>query len=213
MKLEYRVIEISKSDKYKWGCDFCSYDKEKVSNATHEMVARKSNGYVDFAYICSDCKKDFENNALPWCEKCGRIKRNRISCFCRLVKDQDAEPASEETIIAQAYSSRLESKIKELEKELSATKEALKIEREEIAKFHEKSEEWGKRQKDELLDKIKQQEAEIERLKKLTPQELIDEIESYKEEVTQLKTQLEKLNSQQNAQIEVGKWPWLKVRK
>jgi len=213
MKLEYRVIEISKSDKYKWGCDFCSYDKGKVSTATHEIVARKSNGYADVAYICSDCKRDFENNALPWCEKCGRVKRNRISCFCRLVEDQDAEPTSEETIIAQAYSSRLESKIKELEKELSATKEVLKIEREEIAKFHEKSEEWGRRQKDELLDKTKQQEAEIERLKKLTPQGLINEVESYKEEVIRLKIQLEKSNSQQSAQIEVRKWPWLKIRK
>ena len=67
------------------------------------------------------------------------------------------------------------------------------------------SEEWSKRQKQELLDRIKQQEAEIGCLKKLTPQELVNEIESYKEEVTQLKTQLEKLNSQHNAQIEVRK--------
>ena len=74
------------------------------------------------------------------------------------------------------------------------------------------SEEWSKRQKQELLDKIKQQEAEIECLKKLTPQDLINEIESYKEEITQLKTQLEKLKSQQSAQIEVRKWPWLKFR-
>jgi ribosomal protein L29 len=46
---------------------------------------------------------------------------------------------------------------------------------------------------------------EVERLKKLTPQELINEVESYKKEVAQLKTQLEKLNSQQIAQIEVRK--------
>ena len=55
----------------------------------------------------------------------------------------------------------------------------------------------------ELLDRIKELETEVERLKKLTPQELINEIESYKEEVAQLKIQLEKLNSQQSAQIEV----------
>ena len=107
----------------------------------------------------------------------------------------------------------MEKKTRELENELSTTKEELKIEREEIAKFQEKSEEWGKRQKQELLDKIKQQEAEIKCLKKLTPQELVNEIKSYKKEVAWLKTQLEKLNSQQSAQIEVRKWPWLKVRK
>jgi len=42
----------------------------------------------------------------------------------------------------------------------------------------------SKRQKEELLDKIKQQEAEIGHLEKLTPQELINEVKSYKEVVT-----------------------------
>ena len=55
----------------------------------------------------------------------------------------------------------------------------------------------------ELEGKIKQLEAENKRLKELTPQELINEVESYKKEVAQLKNQLEKLNSQQSAQIEV----------
>ena len=82
-----------------------------------------------------------------------------------------------------------------------------------MAKFQEKSEEWSKKQKQEPLGRIKELEIEVERLKKLTPQGLINEIESYKEEVARLKTQLEKLNSQQSAQIEVKKWPWLKVRK
>ena len=42
-------------------------------------------------------------------------------------------------------------------------------------------------------------------MKKITPEGLINEIESYKEEVIQLKTLLEKLNSQQSAQIEASK--------
>jgi ribosomal protein L29 len=56
-----------------------------------------------------------------------------------------------------------------------------------------------------LLDRIKELELEVEKMKALTPQELINEIESYKEEVARLRTQLEKLNSQQSAQIEVKK--------
>jgi hypothetical protein len=56
-----------------------------------------------------------------------------------------------------------------------------------------------------LLHRIKELETEVKRLKKLPPQELINEVESYKEEVIRLKTQLEKLNSQQSAQIEVKK--------
>jgi len=73
---------------------------------------------------------------------------------------------------------------------LTATEEALEIEREEVDKFHEMSERRGKEQKQELLDRIKeleerikQLEAENKRLKELTPQDLINEIESYKEEV------------------------------
>ena len=195
MKLDYRVVEATKGTK--WSCNFCPYSKGKSSTATHEMVARKSNGYADVAYICSDCKKDFDNDTLPWCEKCGRIKRNRISCFCRLVEDKDAEPASEEAILAQAYSSQLENKTKELEKELSVTKEELKIEREEVAKFQEKSEEWSKKQKQELLDKIK----------------------SLEEKINHLEEENRKLKDQQNrqiAQIEVKenkRWSWLKIKK
>jgi len=49
------------------------------------------------------------------------------------------------------------------------------------------------------LYRIKELETEVERFKKLTPQELINEVESYKEEVTRLKIQLEKSNSQQSA--------------
>ena len=71
----------------------------------------------------------------------------------------------------------------------------------------EKSEEWSKRQKQELLHRIKELVMEVERLKKLTPQKLINEIESYKGEVARLKIQLEKLNSPQSAQIEVD-WKW-----
>ena len=86
---------------------------------------------------------------------------------------------------------------------LITTEEALEIEREEVVKFQEKSEEWGKRQKQELLDRIKELEAENKRLKELTPQELLDEISKLKERVKELE--------QQTAQIEVKetkRWPW-----
>ena len=188
MKLEYRIIEVTKGSR--WSCNFCSYDKGKSSTATHEMVARKPNGYADVAYICKDCKKDFDNNILPWCEKCGRVKRNRISCFRRLVEDQDTEPVSEETIIAQAYSSRLESKIKELEKELAAAKVEINTHLEAL----QVSEGWSKVK----VDRIKELETEVARLK---------------EENKQLK---EQQNGHLTAQIEVKevkKWPWAKTKK
>jgi hypothetical protein len=78
-----------------------------------------------------------------------------------------------------------------LEKELYATKEELVIEREEVAKFHEKSKEWG----EEKIKRIKELEAEVSRLtqenKRLKDQQI----------------------GQLVAQTEVKKWPWSKIRK
>ena len=73
----------------------------------------------------------------------------------------------------------------------------------------EKSEEWSKRQKQEFLDRIKELEAEVERLKKLTPQTLLDEINELKAQLQESQQR----NGQLVAQIEVKRWPWLKIRK
>ena len=133
-----------------------------TATATHQMVARNTpDGYSDIVFICGECKKDYDNDALPWCEECDRFKRNRNRCFCRrLAKNKSTKPFSEETLIARSFSSRLENNIRELEKELYATKEELAIEREEVAKFHEKSKEWG----EEKIKRIKELEAEVSRL-------------------------------------------------
>ena len=194
MKLEYRVLEIAKGDERE--CNFCflDYDDPTLLNfdtapATHQMVARNTpDGYSDIVFICGECKKDYDNNALPRCEKCDRLKRNRNRCFCSRLKAKSTKPLSDKELLAQAFSSRLENKTRELEKELSTTKEELKIEREEVAKFQEKSEEWGKRQKQELLDRIKELEEENKRLREQ--------------------------QTTQSSQIEVKekKWPW-KLRK
>jgi hypothetical protein len=60
----------------------------------------------------------------------------------------------------------LQKKERELTEEVEIYLEAL-----EIAK------DWHKRQKQKLLNRIKQLEAENKRLKKLTSQELLDEIQ------------------------------------
>ena len=81
------------------------------------------------------------------------------------------------------------------------------------------SKDWHKRQKQELLDRIKELEAEIERLKKLNSQELINKVTAYEKAISEWKvqlTQLQQQNSQLMAQIEVKetkKWPWLKVKR
>ena len=207
MRLEYRILEIAQGNEQE--CNFCflDFDDPTLLNfdtapATHQMVARNTpDGYSDIVFICGECKNDYDNNTLPWCEKCGRLKRNRNRCFCSHLKAKSTKPLSDKELLSQAFSFHLENKTRELEKELSTAKEELNIEREEVVKFQEKSEEWGKKQKQELLDRIKQLEAENG---------------NYKEEVKRLKTQLEQLTSQHTAQIEVKenkRWPWLKLRK
>jgi len=148
MKLEYRILEVAEGDKQ--DCNYCSLsfrdfrfkDSLTFNIATHQVAAFKDNDdYADIAYICADCKKDFENDTLPYCELCGRLKRNRKGCFCNLLKDRPIQSLSTEEITSRTFGSRLEKKTQELEKELSSTKEALEIEREEVVKFQEKSEE------------------------------------------------------------------------
>jgi len=134
MKLEYRVLEIVKGDEQE--CNFCFLDFNDPTNfnfdtapATHQMTARNSpDGYSDIVFICDECKKDYDNNTLPCCEKCGRLKRNRNRCFCSHLKAKSTKPLSDKELFSQAFSPRLENKIREL------------------AKFQEKSEELSKRQ-------------------------------------------------------------------
>ena len=61
--------------------------------------------------------------------------------FLQSLKAKSTKPLSDKELLSQAFSFRLENKTRELEKELSITKEELKVEREEVAKFQEKSEE------------------------------------------------------------------------
>jgi hypothetical protein len=154
MRLEYRVLEIAKGDEQE--CNFCFLDFDDPTNfsldtapATHQMIGRNTpDGYADIVFICGECKKDYDNNTLPCCEKCGRLKRNRNRCLCSHLKVKSTKPLSDKELLSQAFSSHLENKTRELERELSTTKEELNIEREEIVKFQ-------KNLKNEARDKNK----------------------------------------------------------
>ena len=195
MKLEYRILEAENKTR---SCNYCLLDvpfgqELTFTPANYEIVAYdKKDKCVDIASICDNCKKDLENGTLPYCEECGRLKRNRGYCFCSLQKERPIQSSSSQTIEA-----RLAKKTKELEKELKTAKEGLKIEREEVAKFQEKSEEWSKKQKQELLDKIK----------------------SLEEKINHLEEENRKLKDQQKGQIaqievkETKRWSWLKIKK
>jgi len=233
-ELTYTLLDLERSS---WKtCDFCSNCYGEDNKSVNQIVARvKVNGkYVADDVVCENCKEKFENDELEKCERCGRLQTkhyidvhgDKYVCFCiRYEEDMEEKELpllpSEEISQSAFY----ERQINGLQEELATAEEALEIEREEIAKFQEKSEEWNKRQKQELLDKIKQQETEIikltqkiEQLKTLTPQELVNKLNACEAENEKLKNQLEQLqqNGQLTAQIEIKetkKWPWLKIRK
>src|SRR5437764_9192423 len=151
MKLEYRVLELVNGNEQE--CSYCFIDYSDQTNldfstapAAYQMVAHtKSEQYFDISFICKDCKLEYDNNVLPRCEKCDRLMRNKSLCYCHKEKKKQTQSLTNRELVAQSFSFRLESKTRELEKELSITKEELKIEREEVAKFQEKSEERSKR--------------------------------------------------------------------
>ena len=213
-ELLHTILELEEWHSINSTCVFCSGLKKAVcqirtrSKATGEMIESDK--------TCEECKEKFENDKLPKCS-CGRLK-TWYTCDCK-EEEQEKElprlPHQRESMPA-----FYERQINSLQEQLNNAEWTIHEEREAHEDFMKTSEEWSKWQKGELLDKIKELEgkikeleAENKRLKELTPQELINEVESYKGEFTRLKTQLEKLNSQQSAQIEVKKWPWLKIRK
>jgi len=186
MKLEYQAIELRRGDK--WHCNFCSFEKEKSLNATYKILSynTSNNDYSDIAYICVECKKDLDDNALPHCNNCGRAMRNRIDCFCDLRKDEPPVKTPTITeIMAQSYVGRLEQQNKDLKQQLASAKEEISSH----LKALDVSKDWHDKQKQELLDKIQRLESEVEFLRKQ--------------------------QTQQVAQIEVKenkRWPWLKVK-
>ena len=167
---------------------------------------------------------------MPKCNKCGRLRiqsdieypTSKVVCCCVKRKENTEEKKlpllpHQNGGMALFYETQINSLQEQLNTagtEIDTHLEALEI-----------SEDWHKRQKQELLDKIKQQEAEIikltqkiEQLKTLTPQELVNKLNAYEAENEKLKNQLEQLqqNGQLTAQIEIKetkKWPWLKIRK
>jgi len=198
-------------------CDFCF----GLNKASYQIRTRNqaNNKILSNDFICESCKGRFENDELPKCERCGRLRiqsdieylTNKVICRCIKRKENTEEkelpslPQQRESM-----SAFYERQINSLQEQLNEAEWTIEMEREEVVKFQEKSEEWSKRQKQELLDKIKELEGEVEKLKKLTPQELVDEISRLKEKVKQL----EEKNGQLVAQIEVKKpLSWLRLRK
>ena len=208
-ELEYTVLELEKESKKT--CDFCSKFENKNNKSVHQIRSRSkvTGEWISDDMVCERCEEKYWDDELSKCNRCGRLQTKldfdivtgKNACYC-IRNNEDLEekelPLLPHEEISQ--STFYERQINSLQEQLNETEEALEIEREEAVKFQEKSEEWSKRQKQELLDRIKQLE---------------EENDNHKEEIKRLKTQLEQLTSQQVAQIEVKetkRWSWLKIK-
>ena len=151
MKLEYQVIKLKREGR--WSCNFCSFERENGSIATYKILSynTSNNDYSDIAYICVECKKDLDDDALPHCNDCGWAMRNRIDCFCDLRKDEPPVKTPTITeIMAQSYVGRLEQQNKDLKQQLASAQEEISSH----LKALDGSKDWHNKQKQELLDKI-----------------------------------------------------------
>ena len=141
MKLEYKVLKLEKNS-IKEGCNYCVLDfgveNLTFTTATHEMVAYDNDGdCADISVICDTCKNDLEGGVLPYCDECGRLKRQREYWLCSGLENNKLSQEG----TSKSFDYRLAKENKKLEKELKTAKKELNVEREEITKFHEKSKE------------------------------------------------------------------------
>ena len=192
-ELLYTMLELEEWNKNSTCC-FCYnksvYQIRTWNKITHEIIANDE--------ACENCKEKFENNELEKCERCGRLK-NRHSYVCHCIVDNENVDEKELPILPheEREATFYERQINSLREELITTEEALEIEREEVVKFQEKSEEWSKKQKQELLDKVK----------------------GLEEKIKQLEEENRKLKEEKNGQIaqievkETKRWSWLKIKK
>ena len=196
-ELLYTVLELETWNR-RATCDFCP----GLNKAVCQIRTRSKLTDKIVSNSCS-CEEWFENDKLPKCSNCGRLEtkdnffKGKHVCDCIRYNKDIEEKELPSLPHEQRQTAFYERQINGLQEELATAEEALEIEREEVAKFQEKSEEWSKRQKQELLDKIK----------------------SLEEKIKQLEEENNLLKGQQNgqvAQIEVKenkRWSWLKVKK
>jgi DNA repair exonuclease SbcCD ATPase subunit len=198
-ELIYTILEL---EEWNLGsiCCFCPGLNESICQIrTRNKITHR---IVENDYACESCREKFENDELPKCEDCGRLKTqlniNSLSgkYICNCLRNNESKEKSLPILPhEERASTRYERQINGLQEEKNQLTEEVETHLEAL----EVAEDWHKRQKQELLDRIKELEKENKQLKGLTNQELINELNSCREKIKVLEEQ----NGQLMAQIEV----------
>lgn len=212
-ELTYTLLELEKEYKNS-NCEFCSNRRVKANKAVKEMITRHgtTDKLIAVDVICEECEEKYWNNQILKCGRCGRLQTRsdfdlfsgENICYCIRNKEDLEEKEPSPSPPRESTFTFYERQINALREEKVAAENTIEEEREAHEDFMKVSEEWSKRQKQELLDRIKELEGENKRLKeqnqKLVPEELTQKIDNYEKEIEKLKKQLEEF---QLAQIEV----------
>ncbi|KLL04445.1 MAG: hypothetical protein MRERV_17c007 [Mycoplasmataceae bacterium RV_VA103A] len=197
-ELLYTILDLER-----WNinstCDFCSKLENNDNKAVCQIRTRNklTEKLVANDCACQNCKERFESDELPKCNECGRLQnKSRIfngKFICRCIEYKENAKEKELPVLPheRRQATFYERQINGLREELNTAEVEIDTHLEAL----EISEDWHKKQKKELLDRIRELEEENKQLKKQTSQELLRENE-------ELKEQLEQKN-QQLAQIEV----------
>jgi hypothetical protein len=198
-KLIYTLLKLARESKKT--CDFCSNPYGKDNKSAFRIVIRvkSNNEWLSDDVVCENCKDKFESDELTKCERCGRLQTKldidfssgKYLCDC-IRYNEDLEEKKLPSVPYKSQAAFYERQINNLQEKKTAVEEALAIEREEVVKFQEKSEEWSKRQKQELLDKIANLEEKKIRSWEAQNKKLKEQngIVNYEKKIAELKKQL-----------------------
>ena len=199
-ELIYTVLDLEEWSSSNARCEFCSKSENNDNKAVCQIRTRNklTEKIIANDEACQKCKEKFENDELPKCERCGRLQvKTYISILCRCIRENENLEEKKFPVLPheERQSTFYERQINSLREELNTAE----VEAQTHLDAMEAFEVYNKKHRQELLDRIKELEAEVERLKKQTPQELVDKLSAKEKEVSELKEQLK----QQTAQIEV----------
>jgi len=178
-ELIHAILELEE-----WNSDSICYFCSTLNKAVCQIRTRskKTDKIIANACACENCKEKFENNQLPKCERCGRLKiqvnflHGRYVCDC--VKNK--EDTNEKELPALPHERRpnafYERQINALQEEKNQLTEEVETHLEAL----EVSEVWNKRQKQELLDEIKRLKERNKNLEEQLKTQLVAQIETKK---------------------------------
>jgi hypothetical protein len=141
MKLLHTVLELDRWIYSKMPCSFCVSLKEEDKIVCQIRTRSEvSHRIVENNFACQKCKEKFENNELPKCEKCDRLKtKSNVDFFSgKYICDCEKEDAEEkelpvlpgkerEATFYERQINELREKERELAEEVDTHLEALEI--------------------------------------------------------------------------------------